>query len=120
MLFLFTTVSIFSMFIINGIYMEYNISHTYGGKKFNFGTGMIIIQSILVAIIALAMKFFSGEKINKNIFNKQLILAAFFQCLALYFTNLATFRLDFLMKILIRSSKFITVLLGTLIFSNDH
>ncbi len=59
------------MFIINGIYMEYNITHTYGSKKFNYGTGYMIIQAGLVILIALLLKLYNKEKIIKpNLFNK--------------------------------------------------
>jgi len=72
--------------------MEYNITHKYkNNQKFTFGTGIIIIQCFMLTIITLVSKWFKGEKIKKNITGRPLVIAAFFQCCAIYFTNLAAF-----------------------------
>ena len=67
-------------------------------------------------------KIYNREKVNLKIFaNKDLTLAGFSQSLAIFCSIMLSFKLDYLMKILIRSSKFISLLIGAIIFkSGDH
>jgi UDP-galactose transporter B1 len=108
------------MFIVNAIYMEYNVSHKYNGKKFNFATGFPIIMSSLLLVISLGIKLVRKEPFKTSYLNPELIISALFQSFASYGTAIATLRLNFLMKILIRSSKFLTLLFGAFIFSKNH
>lgn len=115
-----TTTGIFLSFILNGIWMEYNLGKTYGGMKFKFSTGFVLIQSLLMIIISLVFKIVNKENWQfKKYFQRDLILAGGFQAFSLFSTIQMSIKLSFLMKVLVRSSKFVSILVGCIVFKSD-
>lgn len=114
-----TTLGYFLCFIFNGIITEYNITKVYGGKKFECATFYVFLQSILMIIIVLGIKIVKKDQIEiKKLFNKDLLISGCFQTLAIFCTIQMAFKLDYLIQVLLRSSKFISVLFGALIFKS--
>lgn len=111
---------VFLCFLINGIYVEYNAEHTYGGKKFKYPTFYIIFQCVLMITLTLILKTIKKEKFSiKSIFHRDIMIAGIFQTLAVFSTIEMTFKIDYLFNVLFRSSKFLSILFGTLLFKSD-
>lgn len=108
---------IFSSFVLNGVFQERNLQKTYDGKHFKFATGFMMFQTAFMIIICMAIKLFKKEKLCiKKIMQKELILSGVFQALSIYSTIMMSIKVDYLFNVLLRSSKFLTILIGTLVF----
>lgn len=114
----FCTVGIFSCFLMNSILMEGRLKKKYNGERFNFWNGMVMIQSSMMLISSLIIKILKKEKFSKDLLNKNLIKAGFFQTVAIGSTIQLALKLSYLVQILFRSSKFVSVLFGSLIFKS--
>lgn len=118
--FVLSTLGIFFCFLAHGIYVEYNAEHRYDGKKFKFSTFYIIFQSLLMIAFTVILKVLNKEKFEiKKLLRRDLVFAGIFQTLAIFSTLQMTFKVDYLFNVLFRSSKFLSVLFGSLIFKSD-
>lgn len=68
------------------------------------------------------MKLFRKEKIPwRSYLNRELFFSGFFQALSVYSTVMMSLKVDYLFNVLLRSSKFVSVLIGTVVFgSHGH
>jgi hypothetical protein len=63
------------------------------------------------------MKIFSKERIPlKSYLNRELFFSGFFQALSVYSTIMMSVKVDYLFNVLLRSSKFLSVLIGAVVF----
>lgn len=67
--------------------------------------------------ICAIIKIRKNEKFDyKKLLNKDLIISGLFQSLSCFCVMQMSIKVDYLFNVLLRSSKFLTVLLGTVIF----
>ena len=112
------TVGILTCFLMNSILMEGRLKKKYNGDRFNFWNGMVMIQSSMMLISSLIIKILKKEKFTKDLLNKNMLKAGFFQTVAIGSTIQLALKLSYLVQILFRSSKFVSVLFGSLIFKS--
>lgn len=108
---------IFFFFILNGIQTERNLHKSYDGKHFKFSTGFLLFQTgIMIAFISI-VKLLRRQKIPlRDYLNRELFFSGFFQALSVYSTIMMSVKVDYLFNVLLRSSKFLSVLIGALVF----
>ena len=108
---------IFFSFVLNGVLQERNLQRTYDGKPFRFATGFMLFQTVFMMLVCVGVKLARGERfLAAQLAQTDLLLSGVFQALSIYSTVVMSIKVDYLFNVLLRSSKFLTVLIGTVLF----
>lgn len=107
-------------FNINSYYSEQMIDNTFDGKRFNFSSFTLLINYSFVFLAATIGKLLTGGRQFKHLFNKNLLMASLFSVVSLEATINIGYSLSFMFQVLFRSSKFLSIVVASLLFGDKH
>lgn len=122
--YLFSSASIIVTFSVFSYYSEVLNSNLYDGKKFNFSSFLLVFNYAYLFLATIIAKLITNKKNFSNLFNKELIIASIFSVVSLESTINLGYTLNYLFAVLFRSSKFLSLVISSLIFhkhrKDDH
>lgn len=104
---------------LNSVMTEQRLRQRYDGEKFGYSTIMLIALYIFPLVLACIGKVVTREKHFRVFFDRNLVLSCLFIMLGNECSIQTSLRLSYLLQMLIRSCKFLSVLLSVVIFRTD-
>jgi hypothetical protein len=119
LIYLGTAVTIIVSQNLNSLMTEQRFRQRYDGEKFGYSTIMLIALYIFPLVLACIGKVVSRESHFRIFGDRNLLLSCLFIMLGNECSIQTSLRLSYLLQMLIRSCKFLSVLLSVFIFRTD-